>query len=51
MGGKGGRGKLKNICKGPVDKDNGMRIHWELGVGRAGETSGGENGTIIIEQQ
>ena len=38
--------------KGPMDKDNvGEDWMWEIGVGRAGESSGGEMGTTVIEKQ
>ena len=42
------------MYKGPMDKDNedGGRIEGRrLGVGRAGESNGGEMRTTVIEQQ
>ena len=41
-----GRAKLRNMCKGPTDKDNGVwggRIEFGTGgVHRAGESKGGK---------
>ena len=53
MGERGrGRVKSRNVCKGPMDKDNrGRRTEYGRGVGRAVESNGGKVGTTVIEQQ
>ena len=42
------------MYKAPMDNDNGERQEssmWEVGVGRAGESNGGEMETIVTAQQ
>ena len=41
--------KSRNMYKGPMDKDNRWGI--ECGRGQGGESTGGEMGTNVIEQQ
>ena len=49
-----GRVKLRNMYKGPMDKDNGGGGKIECGrwvVGRSGEGNRRKMGTTVIEQQ
>ena len=49
MGGRRGRGKSRNIYRGPMDKDKGVGL--TMGVGGAGKVNGEKCGTTEIEQQ
>ena len=48
-----GRVKSRNVSIGPMGKHNeGGRIECgRRGVGKAGESNGGEMGTTVVEQQ
>ena len=53
MGKRRGRGKSRNMHKGPKDKDNRGRGRTECkrwGVGRAGESNGRKTGANVFEQ-
>ena len=51
-GGKEGKRSSRNMYKGPMDKMKGGKDGgWEVGVGGAGESGGGEVETTVSEQQ
>ena len=55
MGERRGRVKIRNMYKGPKERDNGVLIDWGGGMYRAGESNGRGRvdgmGTSVTEQQ